>query len=103
MFTVKVVRGQQEEITACEQVTVGYGPAACSRPTYDDRRLTMWGAEGREGDVVSVDEGLIYVMNQNGRTVATYTLGDVGPRGERKTYDPTEQLVGLKAAYPVDA
>lgn len=80
MFTVKHITVTGEELLKeTEDVVCGFAPQAS---VSTQRELTFI---TRKGDAVSIDSGDVYVMNENGKTVATYHFGNpyaVGTTGE---------------------
>jgi len=87
MFTVKIKRGAVEQIVTAKEVAVIPDGGACSSipPSYDDRLIYLHGIHGTS-EIEEHNHGLFYVMNEAGRTVATYRLGDIGPDGAKSEY-----------------
>lgn len=69
MLTLRQVKGEYEEVREVRHVWLrGQG-------TFEDPLKATVGAELPTGETLILEEGDIYVMNENGKTVADYHLG----------------------------
>lgn len=65
MFTIRHMTETGESLSTCESVDVGIDDVSGFKTVY------------AHGDgVLSIDTGDVFVMNERGKTVATYRLGD---------------------------
>lgn len=87
MFTVKIKRGGVEQIVTAKEVAVipDGRTSGSAPPLYDDRLIYLHGIHGTS-EIEEHNYGLFYVMNEAGRTVSTYRLGDIGPDGAKNVY-----------------
>jgi uncharacterized protein YllA (UPF0747 family) len=79
MFTIKVVEDDGNEFVKSEVRTVEYNPPVLE--TGKEANLYAWYKDERPETFFS---GKIYVMNENGKTVANYDLRDHFPKITKK-------------------
>lgn len=77
MLTVKWTSGPCEEIVPCEYVALqpSTEPNSCPIGTPGDFRELFAHGANEDGSGRRFSHGIIYVMNENGATVARYHLG----------------------------
>jgi len=75
-FTVKIQEFNGGE-TGMPAMAVSAQPTDCDTPSTEKRPIAAVFIYCDDNPVEEVNHGNVYVMNENGKTIARYTLGEI--------------------------